>query len=251
MRTFQGREEHTRRILSPGGVDRSAAGVKGMFAAIAGEYDFFNHALSFNIDRLWRRRAGKVLARHVPPGLPVLDLCTGTGDLALELQKSWPVTACDFCRPMLDIAGRKISGRNLSHSVCLVEGDGMKLPFASGSFSAVSLAFGFRNMEDYDLALRELYRVIRPAGKLIILDFSLPENRLFRKVYLCYLARVLPLAGKLLSGIVGPYRYLPASVRAFPERSEVEIKLGSAGFRALSCRRMTFGIASIFLARKV
>jgi len=160
------------------------------------------------------------------------------------------VTACDFCRPMLEIAGMKIRSRGLAHAVSLVEGDGMKLPFAERCFSAVTLAFGFRNMEDYDRALHEIHRVIEPSGILMILDFSLPENRLFRQVYLCYLARVLPLAGKLLSGIVGPYRYLPASVRAFPERAEVEKKLGKAGFRTLSCRRLTLGIASIFLARK-
>ncbi len=251
MSTLKGKQESGRSEKSQCSVDRSAAGIKGMFSAIAGEYDFFSHALSLNIDRLWRRRAGKLLARHVPPGLPVLDLCTGTGDLALELQKSWPVTACDFCRPMLEIAGRKISGRNLSRAVSLVEGDGMKLPFAPCCFRAVTLAFGFRNMEDYDGALHEIHRVIEPSGILMILDFSLPENRLFRKVYLCYLARVLPLAGKLLSGIVGPYRYLPASVRAFPERAEAEKKLEKAGFHTLSCRRLTLGVASIFLARKV
>ena len=224
--------------------------VRKMFSDIAGEYDLFNHTLSLHIDRLWRKRARKVLEPFLSSESSVLDLCTGTGDLALELQKVCPVTGCDFCRPMLQIADKKINRRELSHCVSLVEGDGMKLPFPSGHFDAVTLAFGFRNMEDYDLALMELHRVIRTSGILLILEFSLPEKFIFREIYLFYLARVLPLAGKLLSGIIGPYQYLPASVKAFPEKSEMEMKLSGSGFNNLLCLPLTFGIATIYLARK-
>lgn len=221
-----------------------------MFAAIAGDYDLFNHALSLNIDRLWRRRARKVMARHLYPGSSILDLCTGTGDLAIELQKIGPVTGCDFCRPMLEIAARKIDRRKLSGRILLTEGDGIELPFTDESFSAVALAFGFRNMEDYGKALEELYRVIKPGGHLMILDFSLPENRIFRRIYLFYLSRILPLAGKVLSGVIGPYQYLPASVQAFPERGEIARRIARAGFSNLLTRSLTFGIATVYLARR-
>ena len=231
-------------------MERPSAGVREMFSDIAGEYDFFSHALSLNIDRLWRKKARKVLEPFLAPDSAILDLCTGTADLALELQKVSPVTGCDFCRPMLNLADKKISLRDLCHPVNLVEGDGMKLPFASGHFDAVTLAFGFRNMEDYDQALRELNRVIRASGMLMILEFSIPDGGLFRRIYLFYLARILPLAGKFLSGMISPYEYLPASVRAFPEKSEMERKLFAAGFRNLLRQPMTFGIATIYLARK-
>jgi len=222
-----------------------------MFSAIAGEYDFFNHALSLNIDRLWRRRARKILAPHLDPGSSILDLCTGTGDLAIELQKIGPVTGCDFCRPMLEIAERKLERKKLSSRVTLIEGDGIKLPFADNCFSAVALAFGFRNMENYEQALEEFFRVTKPGGYLMILDFSLPERKFLRNLYLVYLARVLPLAGKILSGVIGPYQYLPASVQAFPERREIEKQMAQAGFRSLLTRNLTFGIATVYLARKV
>lgn len=230
------------------GMQRPPAGVRKMFADIAGEYDLFNHTLSLNIDRLWRRKAVKVLKSYLEAESSVLDLCTGTGDLALELQKISPVTGCDFCRPMLEIAGRKIARRSLDNPVRLVEGDGMKLPFASGQFDAVTLAFGFRNMEDYELALREIRRVMGASGLIMILDFSVPENYLFRKIYLFYLTRILPLVGKLLSGIIAPYRYLPDSVKAFPERAEIEALFSAAGFEMRLCRTLTFGIATIYLA---
>jgi len=221
-----------------------------MFSRIAGDYDLFNHILSLNIDRLWRKRARKILEPHLSPDGMILDLCTGTGDLALEIQKLGPVTGCDFCRSMLEIADRKTGKRSLAHPVNLVEGDGLKLPFSSGSFSAVTLAFGFRNMEDYDQALREIRRVIKSSGILLILEFSLPGSFFLRKPYLFYLTRVLPLAGRLVSGIIGPYNYLPASVQAFPERSEMERMLEEAGFDNLVCRPLTFGISTIFLAGK-
>lgn len=222
-----------------------------MFSDIAGEYDLFSHALSLNIDRLWRKKARIILEPFLSSESSVLDLCTGTGDLALELQKSSQVIGCDFCRPMLTIAEAKISRRKLANPVSLVEGNGMQLPFASGRFDAVTLAFGFRNMEDYDQALLELHRVIKPSGILLILDFSIPGNFLLREVYLFYLSRILPLAGRIFSGIIGPYQYLPASVKAFPGRSEMEGKLLGCGFRNLLCMPLTFGITTIYLARKI
>ncbi len=232
------------------GMARPSDRVRKMFSDIAGEYDLFNHTFSLHIDRLWRKRARKVLEPFLSAESSVLDLCTGTGDLALELQKISQVTGCDFCRPMLDIAEAKIHRKPLSHPVSLVEGDGMKLPFASGQFNAVTLAFGFRNMEDYDQALLEIGRVIKSSGLLMILEFSLPENFVLRSIYLFYLFRILPLAGKLFSGVISPYKYLPASVQAFPGRSELKSMLAAAGFRNLSCRPMTSGISTIYLARK-
>ena len=224
--------------------------VRKMFSDIADDYDLFNHTLSLHIDRLWRKRARRVLEPFLSSESSVLDLCTGTGDLALELQKSSQVIGCDFCRPMLQIAEAKVSRRDLVNPVSLVEGNGMQLPFASGRFDAVTLAFGFRNMEDYDQALLELQRVIKPSGILLILEFSIPGNFILREMYLFYLTRVLPLAGKLLSGIIGPYQYLPVSVKAFPKKSEMEKKLSGSGFKSLVCMPLTFGIATIYLARK-
>lgn len=250
MTMFQDKDNFDFRTASPSVMRRPSSGVRKMFSDIAGEYDFFSHALSLNIDRLWRKKAREILEQFISSDSAILDLCTGTADLALELQKVSPVTGCDFCRPMLNLADKKISRRELCHPVNLVEGDGMKLPFASGHFDAVTLAFGFRNMEDYDQALRELNRVIRASGMLMILEFSIPDGGLFRRIYLFYLARVLPLAGKFLSGMTSPYKYLPASVKAFPEKSEMESKLFAYGFSNLRCQPMTFGIATIYLARK-
>ncbi len=248
---FQNKDNSDLKVSRPAVMDRPSEGVRKMFSDIAGEYDLFNHALSLNIDRLWRKKARKTLEPFISSESSVLDLCTGTGDLALELQKSSPVTGCDFCRPMLAIARAKINRRKLVNPLSLVEGDGMRLPFASGCFDAVTLAFGFSNMEDYDQALLELHRVIKRSGILLILEFSIPGNFLLRKLYLFYLARILPLAGKMLSGIIGPYQYLPASVKAFPGKPEMEGKLFGCGFRSLLCMPLTFGIASIYLARKI
>jgi demethylmenaquinone methyltransferase / 2-methoxy-6-polyprenyl-1,4-benzoquinol methylase len=245
-----GKKNSTNKTSSRSPMERPSARVRELFSDIANDYDFFNHALSLNIDRFWRKKARKILEPHLSPDSQVLDLCTGTGDLVLELQKVSPVTGCDFCRPMLTIADRKINRRKLNHPVNLVEGDGMKLPFASGQFDAVSLAFGFRNMEDYDQALLELNRVISHSGVLMILDFSKPDGFFFRRIYLFYLTRVLPLAGKLISGIISPYNYLPDSVKAFPEKSEMEKKLVEAGFQNQLCQGLTFGITTIYLARK-
>lgn len=232
------------------GVDRNGTGVKNMFTKIAADYDFFNHLLSLHIDRLWRRKARNVLSKTISPTDHILDLCTGTGDMALELQRLGNVIGCDFCRPMLDLAAGKVTKKGLGHRVSLVEGDGMRLPFPSGRFGAVTLAFGFRNMEDYDQALEELYRVIKDSGVLMILDFSIPENRLFRKLYLFYINRILPRIGNLMSGVIGPYQYLPASVQAFPDRKQVESRLGRAGFASLDSRSLTTGIVTIYLAIK-
>jgi demethylmenaquinone methyltransferase / 2-methoxy-6-polyprenyl-1,4-benzoquinol methylase len=222
-----------------------------MFTAIAPRYDLLNHVLSCNIDRLWWRRTAKafahVLAREQPH---VLDLCCGTGDMALALQRVSSarsrVCGVDFSPAMLQRARQK-SRRTW---ITWVEADALNLPFGDGSFDLVTSAFGFRNLADYDSGLREIARVLKPGGEVGILDFGMPRG-IIGRFYRLYFRRVLPALGTLISGVPGPYAYLPASVERFPSSAEMLIRMRAAGFGDVSWSPYTFGIAGLYRGRRV
>lgn len=228
----------------------AARAVQQMFTAIAPRYDMLNHVLSFNVDRLWWRRAAlafaDVLAR---PDVRVLDLCCGTGDMTFALCRqasdSARILGADFSHAMLQRASEKSKGTQLRW----VEADALRLPFPDAQFDLVTSAFGFRNLADYDAGLREIVRVLSPAGECGILDFGEPRGAI-GKLYRVYFKRVLPAVGTLISGVRGPYAYLPASVERFPEPAEMLERMRSAGFREATWTPYTFGIAGVYRGTK-
>lgn len=239
--------------------DSAAKAVQEMFTSIAPRYDLLNHVLSFNVDRLWwwrtARRFDAVLRR---PDARVLDLCCGTGDMTFALQRraSGPdarIFGADFSHAMLQRAAQKANGagaeKRQAASPGWVEADALRLPFPDAYFDLVTSAFGFRNLADYDAGLREIARVLRRGGECGILDFGEPRG-LMGKVYRVYFKKVLPAMGTLISGVRGPYAYLPASVERFPSPEEMLNRMQQAGFGAASWTPYTMGIAGVYWGRK-
>jgi demethylmenaquinone methyltransferase/2-methoxy-6-polyprenyl-1,4-benzoquinol methylase len=229
----------------------AARAVREMFTSIAPRYDLLNHVLSFNVDRLWWRRAARsfasILARQ---DARVLDLCCGTGDMALALRRQAAGSAArimgvDFSHSMLQRANHKSAGTLLRW----VEADALSLPFTDQRFDLITAAFGFRNLADYDAGLREMARLLRPGGECGILDFGEPQGVMGR-LYRIYFKHVLPAIGTLISGVRGPYAYLPASVERFPPPAEVLERMRRAGFREASWTPYTFGIAGLYRGKK-
>ncbi len=229
----------------------AAAWVRAMFGRVAHRYDLANHLLSFNIDRYWRShtvaRVGEVLAR---PGARVLDICCGTGDLVRAMQRGrsngaagTTVMGSDFCHPMLVAAQPKLGGNPL------FEADALNLPLLDTSLDLITVAFGFRNLANYDAGLREMRRVLRPGGMAAILEFSQPPNRLFGALYTFYSRRILPVIGGALSGSRDAYTYLPESVRKFPAPDELAQMMRAAGFAAVEFERLTGGIVALHIGR--
>ena len=222
----------------------AAAAIREMFSTIAPRYDLLNHVLSFNVDRLWWRRAARsfdhILSR---PGATALDLCCGTADMALALRRRGSgasIVGVDFSHRMLQLASRKAGDR-----VGLVEADGLALPYATATFDLVVSAFGFRNLANYDAGLREIYRVLRDGGEVGILDFGEPDG-VIGSIYRVYFKIVLPAVGSLISGVKGPYAYLPASVERFPPPQHMLEHMRSVGFHRVSWTPYTFGIAGLY-----
>jgi len=227
----------------------AARAVREMFTAIAPRYDLLNHLLSMNVDRLWWRRAARTFAHILArPGACVLDLCCGTADMALALRQQAAASAsifgADFSHTMLTLAGRKARDR-----VKLIEDDALALPVRNECFDLVVSAFGFRNLADYEAGLREIVRVLRPGGEVGILDFGEPKGGL-GKVYRVYFRRVLPVVGTVISGVRGPYAYLPASVERFPDSSQMLERMRAAGFADVSWTPYTFGVAGLYRGAK-
>jgi demethylmenaquinone methyltransferase/2-methoxy-6-polyprenyl-1,4-benzoquinol methylase len=222
----------------------AARWVRGMFGRIAPRYDLANHLLSGNLDRLWRRRTVRRV-RHIleRPGARVLDICCGTGDLALALQRqsAGRVLASDFCHPMLVAARRKIPGG------VLFESDALQLPVRDGSLDLITVAFGFRNLANYEAGLREMRRALRPGGTAAILEFSQPRNSLFAAVYHFYSRRILPLIGGMITGAGDAYRYLPESIQKFPDAPELAAQMRRAGFDDVSFERLTGGSVALHI----
>ncbi len=230
-------------------VDKRPSRVREMFASIAPRYDLLNHLLSLNIDRRWRRRLARRLRRLSQPGR-VLDVCTGTGDLAIELSRTNEVFGVDFCHPMLVIARQKVKTEELTGRVKLLEADALSLPFLAGWFDAVTVAFGVRNLEDLQSGLREFFRVLRPGGVLAILEFSKPSVPIFRELYQLYFDHVLPNIGRIVSRSDGPYHYLPESVKEFPDQRDLCRILERCGFESVEFENLSAGIAALHLGRK-
>jgi demethylmenaquinone methyltransferase/2-methoxy-6-polyprenyl-1,4-benzoquinol methylase len=224
--------------------------IRGMFASIAHRYDLLNRLLSLSQDRRWRRVCASKLQALLPESAVVLDLCSGTGDLAIELSRESSVVACDFCHPMLVLGQQKVEAVGGSEIIRFVEGDALLLPFSSGSFDGVTIAFGLRNLPDYVEGLLEMYRVLRAGGTLAVLEFSQPEMPVFKQLYFLYCMRVLPRIGQSLSGEKGPYSYLPQSVREFPNPKKLEALIRQAGFASPRHHRLTAGIVTLHLAQK-
>ena len=219
-----------------------------MFDAIAGRYDLLNHLLSAGLDKRWRTRAIDRL--RLTGRETVLDLCTGTADLALAAvarpQPARRVIGIDFSGAMLQIGGQKIGGAPID----LVRGDATSIPLKASTIDAATIGFGIRNVEDPMAACRELVRVLRPNGALVILEFSLPQAGVLRSFYLWYFKRILPLVGGLISKHPSAYTYLPASVEAFPSPEQFCDQLRAAGFSTVEAVPLTFGIVYMFVALK-
>jgi len=219
--------------------------VRQMFGEIAHRYDFLNHFLSASIDRRWRRLAAAKVAEHLTTkeSAICLDLCSGTGDLAIELQRrlGLPVVASDFCHPMLVRSVEKTQ----SLPIRTVEADSMATPFADNSFRSVTVAFGLRNLEDPTRGLAEMRRVLEPGGVLVVLEFSRPVIPVMRQAFQFYFHRILPRLGAWISGQGSAYQYLPDSVRRFPAQRELAELMAGVGFRNVAYRNLSGGIAAL------
>ncbi len=222
-----------------------------MFAEISPRYDFLNHFLSLNIDHAWRQKA--VRALRLPPGALVLDTCTGTADLALALARAvrslgGKVIGCDFTPEMVRI-GKLKRDRARAENLELLVADSLALPFPAGSFDAVTVAFGIRNVCDLNAAIRELLRVLKPGGQVAVLEFSPPERGILRSGFELYFRRILPTIGRWVSGS-SAYSYLPESVGEFPSAQRFAELLKEGGFEAVQIAKLTFGVAVLHLASK-
>ena len=230
---------------------QAARRVHDMFARIAPRYDFANHLLSFNRDRVWRRRTAQVLAPRLQAAdSRALDLCCGTADLTLELARvsRGLVLGSDFVHPMLVRAQEK--AERAHQRILLAEADALSLPFPGSSFEVVTAAFGFRNLANYQRGLEEIRRVLRPGGEVGILEFALPDRGLFARLYRVYFHRILPWIGGLLSGDLAPYSYLPASVRQFPDCAEFARWMENAGFADVRYQFWTGGTVVLYGGKK-
>ncbi|MBI1900223.1 MAG: bifunctional demethylmenaquinone methyltransferase/2-methoxy-6-polyprenyl-1,4-benzoquinol methylase UbiE [Planctomycetia bacterium] len=234
-------------------LDKSAPKIKSMFGAIARRYDFLNHLLSLNIDKRWRKRT----VQKVPPGDgPVLDVCTGTGDLALAYcragKKKIKVVGIDFCPEMLAIAQKKAQRAGAEAWLSLVEGDALHLPFDDGTFEIVCIGFGLRNVSDPAGALKEMLRVCRPGGRMAVLEFSQPRGRLTGPAYRFYFRRVLPRIGRLFSrDRFDAYNYLPRSVQEFPDGPGLAAMMRDAGMADVEFFPLfPLGAATLYVGRR-
>ena len=237
-----------------GGVDKSGARVKEMFRQIAPRYDAMNHLLSLSIDRYWRRQAVKRL--RISGDDPILDTCTGTGDLALAIARgtsaSVRVVGSDFCRAMLEIAqDKKTSHHDTTGRVQFLEADSQSLPFADNVFQGVTVAFGLRNVADTDLGLREMTRVCLPGGQVMVLEFSRPSLFGLRQLYGFYFRSVLPRVGQCFArNNKSAYQYLPESVGQFPDGQALADRMTAAGLIDVRFTPLTFGVATIYEGTK-
>ena len=234
-------------------VDKSGDRVRRMFGQIASRYDFLNHLLSLNIDRYWRWRT----VRLVPPNgdRPILDVCTGTGDLALAYHKvaqpSVSILGIDFCPEMLAIAKQKSLRAGADAQIELVEADAQHLPLEDDLVQIVAVAFGLRNVADTDRGLREMMRVCAPGGRVAVLEFSTPRWQPLKAIYTSYFRHILPRVGQWVAGnSEGAYHYLPSSVGEFPQYDELVEKMEVAGLTNVQFYPLTFGVATLYVGEK-
>lgn len=234
-------------------LDKRPEAIRGMFGRVAPVYDLLNHLLSASLDRVWRSKAARLVA---PGDAPALDLCCGTGDQAMALQRrGMRVAAADFCLPMVALARRKFARRGgprrAAPPPAPLVADALVLPFSGGAFAAATVSFGLRNVVDLDAALGELARVIAPGGQLVVLEFATPRARPLRALYLFYFRHLLPRIGRWISGDGGAYSYLPDSVLAFPQREGFLARLAAAGFAEGNWDDLSAGVLCLYSARKI
>lgn len=224
--------------------------VARMFDNISHRYDFLNHFLSLGIDRGWRDKAVKFMI-PLKPKL-ILDVATGTGDFALQALQLNPekIIGVDISEGMLGVGRKKVQEKHLDHLVELRSGDSENLPFGENKFDAVTVAFGVRNFENLEQGLREMFRVLKPGGMAVVLEFSRPRRFPFKQLYSLYFKFILPKIGRIVSSDKAAYTYLPESVEAFPDGEDFINILHNVGFKDTKCRSLTFGISSIYIATK-
>lgn len=224
--------------------------VAKMFDNISHRYDFLNHLLSMGIDKGWRRKAIRQLEALRPKH--ILDVATGTGDFAIQALRLKPerITGVDISEGMLAVGRKKIAEKNLADRIELRSGDSENLPFGENNFDAVTVAFGVRNFENLEKGLAEIYRVIKPGGMVVVLEFSRPRTFPFRQLYSFYFKFILPKIGRFISSDKAAYTYLPESVEAFPDGDGFLHRLNSVGFKNTKCKALTFGISSIYTGLK-
>ena len=224
--------------------------VAHMFNSISGRYDFLNHFLSLGIDIAWRKKAIKLL-KPINPKL-ILDVATGTGDFAIEALSLHPdkVIGIDISDGMLDVGRKKMIERKFDHKIELLNGDSENLPFEENKFDALIVAFGVRNFENLEKGLSEMLRVIKPGGKVVILEFSKPARFPFKQFYNFYFKFILPKIGRWVSNDQAAYTYLPESVQAFPDGEDFVQILSRLGYKNTTCTPLTFGISSLYTGTK-
>ena len=234
-------------------VDKSGPRVRRMFGEIAGKYDFLNHLLSLNVDRYWRWRTVRTVAPK--SGDRILDVCTGTGDLALAYHKATKgkaeIVGADFCHEMLAIGHQKGMKARAGDRLTFIEADTQSLPFPSDRFNIVTVAFGLRNVADTDAGLAEMTRVCSPGGHVAVLEFSSPEWQPFKGIYSWYFRNVLPRIGQMLArNAESAYSYLPESVGEFPQGEALAERMRRVGLTEVSYRPLTLGVATLYVGKK-
>ena len=224
--------------------------VEQMFDNIAPKYDFLNHFLSLGIDKLWRKKAIRILSGYKSDLL--LDVATGTGDFAIAASKLKPqkIIGFDLSEQMLNVGRTKVTHLRLDHVIEFQKGDSESMPFANGQFDAITVAFGVRNFENLENGLKEFFRVLKPDGVVVILEFSKPKYFPMKQLYSFYFFGILPLVGRMVSKDSSAYSYLPESVMAFPDDQKFLSILQTVGFSRTSQKRLSFGIATIYIAQK-
>ena len=224
--------------------------VEQMFDNIAPRYDFLNHFLSLGIDKIWRKKAIGILSDYKTDLL--LDVATGTGDFAIAALKLKPskIVAFDLSEQMLNVGRIKAEKLGLGQSIKFVKGDSEAMPFSDRQFDAITVGFGVRNFENLEKGLKEFYRVLKPNGVAVILEFSKPKYFPFKQFYFFYFFTILPLVGRLVSKDCSAYSYLPESVMAFPDDLKFLSILKGCGFSRSKQKRLTFGVATIYIAQK-
>src|SRR5690554_517633 len=238
-------------ITPYGGTQSDKKGeVAQMFNNISARYDFLNILLSMGIDRIWRRKLAKEIKQHQP--INILDVATGTGDLAVALvrTKAKKIVGVDISEGMLEVGKKKIAQLNLEKTIELQVGDSEQLAFEDESFNAVTVAFGVRNFQNLEKGLSEIYRVLKPQAPLAILEFSKPTNWFYRRIYFFYFNNVLPFVGRMISKDARAYSYLPESVHAFPDGLKFKQILKNVGFKKVKLKKLTFGICTLYVAIK-
>lgn len=221
-----------------------------MFDHISPTYDKLNHILSLNIDKSWRKKAVRMMVAKAPQY--VLDIACGTGDFAIALARAGvpKVQGIDISEGMMQVGRAKIHSLGLDDRILFRQEDSEAMTFADSTFDAVSVAFGIRNFEHRELGLQEMYRVLKPGGRLLILELSIPENRIMRAVYKLYFLHILPAIGRLVSKDSSAYSYLPASVLNFPRPDRFCQMIREAGFSQVDSQSLTFGLCRIFTGTK-